>query len=167
MQCQSRRFGLIISRCSRRVETQSKAKMSLKFLEIETSVKNKLNKIFSALNRRRCRKEPVLAFEDGCIEEGEEEEQDVSTHFLQTQKNQITDLEDHLERFCNVLPVFGFNSAKYDVDLMKSYLLAFPVNEQKIEPIVIKKANQFVSFKFGNVQLLDIIKFLRGATGLD
>ena len=33
--------------------------------------------------------------------------------------------------------------------------------------VVINKANQFVSFKFGNVQLLDILHFLGGATNLD
>ena len=32
---------------------------------------------------------------------------------------------------------------------------------------VIKKANQFVSFKFGDVQLLDIMNFRVGATSLD
>ena len=36
-----------------------------------------------------------------------------------------------------------------------------------MEPTVIKKANQFVSFKFGDVQLLDIMNFLGGATSLD
>ena len=36
-----------------------------------------------------------------------------------------------------------------------------------MEPTVIKKANQFVSFKFGDVQLLDIMNFLVGATSLD
>ena len=36
-----------------------------------------------------------------------------------------------------------------------------------MEPIVIKKANEFVSFKFGDVQLLDIMNFLGGATSLD
>ena len=30
-----------------------------------------------------------------------------------------------------------------------------------------KKANQFVSFKFGDIQLLDIRKFLGGGTSLD
>ena len=33
------------------------------------------------------------------------------------------------------------------------------VNERDIEPIVIKKANQFISFKFGDFQLLDIMNF--------
>ena len=41
------------------------------------------------------------------------------------------------------------------------------VNERDIEPTVIKKANQFVSFKFGDIQLLDIMNFLGGATNLD
>ena len=62
------------------------------------------------------------------------------------------------------MPVFGFNSAKYDINLIKSYLLPILVNEQQIEPVVIKKANQFVSFTFGDVQLLDIMNFLGGAT---
>ena len=63
--------------------------------------------------------------------------------------------------------MFGFNSAKYDLNLIKSYLLPILVNERDIEPTVIKKANQFISFKFGDVQLLDIMNFLGGATSLD
>ena len=46
-------------------------------------------------------------------------------------------------------------------------MLPILVNEQDIEPTVIKKANQFVSFKFGDIQLLDIMNFLGGATSLD
>ena len=137
--------------------------MKIKFLEIETSVKSKLNQMFSALNQRRCPKEPVLEFEDECIEE----EQDVSTQFLQPQKNQLFDLQDHLERYCNVLPVFGFNNAKYHIKLVKSYLLPLFVNKRGFEPIVIKKANQCVTVKFGDVQLLDILNFLGGARSLD
>ena len=68
------------------------------------------------------------------------------------QKNELFDLQEHFERQGNVLPVFGFNSAKYDINLIKSYLLPILVNERDIEPIVIKKANQFVSFKFGDIQ---------------
>ena len=47
-------------------------------------MKSKLNQFSPALNHRRCRKEPVLEFEDGCIEDDEEEEQekqDVLTQF--------------------------------------------------------------------------------------
>ena len=64
-----------------------------------------------------------------------------STQFLQIQKKQSIDLQEHLERSCNVLPVFGFNSAKYDLNLTKSYLLPIHVNERNIDPTVIKESN--------------------------
>ena len=63
--------------------------------------------------------------------------------------------------------MFGFNSAKYDLSLIKSYLLPILVNERDIEPTVIKKANQFTSFKFDDIQLLDLMIFHGGATSLD
>ena len=82
-------------------------------------------------------------------------------------ENQLIDLQESLERYCNVLPVFGFNSGKYDLNLIKSYLLPILVNQRHIGPTVIKKANQFISFKFGDIQLLDIMNFLGGTTSLD
>ena len=81
------------------------------------------------------------------------------------QKKQMIELQEHLERYCNVLPVFGFCSAKY-INLIKSYLLPILINERNMEPTLIKKTNQFVSFKSGDVQLLDIMNFLGGATSL-
>ena len=41
-----------------------------------------------------------MEFEDECIEE--EVEQDVSTQFLQTRRNQFFNLQDLLEKKCNV-----------------------------------------------------------------
>ena len=139
--------------------------MKLKLLEIETAMKSKLTQTLKSLNERRCRCR-VFEFEDYCFEDGKEEK-DASTQFLQMQKNQLIELQEHLERYCNVLPVFGFISAKYDINLIKSYLLPILINERNMEPIVIKEANQFVSFEFGDVQLLDIMNFLGGATSLD
>ena len=63
--------------------------------------------------------------------------------------------------------MFGFNSAKFDPNLIKSFLLPILVNERDIEPTVIRKPNQFFSFNFGDIHQLDITKFLRGATSLD
>ena len=139
--------------------------MKVKFTEVETAIKIKLCAILEQLNQRRHRAERVSNFVDDCIVE--EEENDLSTQFLLMQKNHWFDLKEHFERYCNVWPVFGFKSAKYDFNLIKSYLLPILVNERGIEPIVIKKANQFVSFKFGDIQLLDIMNFLGGATSLD
>ena len=142
--------------------TQSKAQMKLNFIEVETAIKIKPCAILEQLNQRGNR---LSNFVDDCVVG--KEEKDLSTQFLQMQENHIMDLQEHFERYCNVLPVFGFNSAKYDINLIKSYLLPILVNERDIEPTVIKKANQFISFKFGDIQLLDIMNFLGGATSLD
>ena len=140
--------------------SQSKAKMKNLFLDIETTIKIKMGSIFEKLTQRHNRREQADL--DDC-----DNEICASTQFLQIQKNQLFDLQESLERYCNVLPVFGFNSTKYDLDLIKSYLLPILVNERYIEPTVIRKANQFISFKFGDIQLLDIRNFLGGATSFD
>ena len=106
-----------------------------------------------------------VIFLNDCVVEAQEK--DLSTQFLQMQKSQLFDLQEQFERYCNVLPVFGFNSAKYDINLIKSYLLPYLVNERDMEPTVMKKANQFASFKFGDIQLLDMMNFLGGTTRLD
>ena len=140
--------------------------MRSKFLKIENIIKKRLHTIFSILNERSSfNKGEPREHEDECIED--EEETDASIHFLRIQKNQLIDLMQHLDRNTNTLPVFGFNSGRYDINLIKSYRIPYLINEKEIEPSVIKKANDFVSFKFGDVQLLDIKKFLGGATTLD
>ena len=116
--------------------TQSKAQMKLKILEIETAIKSKLTRTLESLNERRCRNQRVFEFADHCFED-DNEEKDASTQFLQMQKNQLIELQEHLERYCDVLPVFGFNSAKYDINLIKSYLLPILINERNMEPTVI------------------------------
>ena len=63
--------------------TQSKAQMKLNFIEVETAIKKKLCAVLEQLNQRRNR---VSNFVDDCIVE--EEEKDLSTQFLQMQKNQ-------------------------------------------------------------------------------
>ena len=145
--------------------TQSKTQMKLSFIDVETAIKIKLCAVLKQLNQWRNRAERVSNFVDDCIVE--EEEKDLSTKFLQMQKHQLIDLQEHFERYCYVLPVFGFNSAKCDKNLIETYLLPILVNERCIEPTVMKKANQIFSFKFGDIQLLDIMTFLGGDTSFN
>ena len=91
----------------------------------------------------------------------------MSTQFLRIQKNQLIDLKQHLERYVNILPVFGFNSGRYGLSLIKSYLIPYLIRDKEQETSVIKKAIDFISFKFGDEQFLDLMKFLGGATTLD
>ena len=49
---------------------------------------------------------------------------------------------------CGFNSVFEFNSAKYDINLIKSFLLPILVNEQVIEPTVLKKSQSVWFFQF-------------------
>ena len=119
-----------------------------------------MGSILEKLTQRHNRREQT--YPDDC-----DNETCTSTQFLQIQKKQLIDLQEHLDCYRNVLPIFGFNSAKYDLHLIKSYLLPIFVNERNIEITVTKEANNFISFKFGDNQLLDSMIFLGGATSLD
>ena len=134
--------------------TPSKAQLKLRFIEVETAIKIKLSSILERLNQRHSQRERVIEYYNDEYFNDTAEERELSTQFLQMRKNQLIDLQEHFERYCNTLPVFGFNSAKYDINLIKSYLLPFLHNERQIEPAVINKDNQFVLFKFGDASYL-------------
>ena len=78
----------------------------------------------------------------------------------------MIEVQEHLERYRKVIPVFGFSRAKYDLNSIKSYLLPILINERNMDPAVIKKAHQYLSIIYGDVQFLDIMNFLGGATSL-
>ena len=63
--------------------------------------------------------------------------------------------------------MFRFLSANYDINLIKSYLLPVLIIERNMSTTVIKKANQFVSFKFGDVHFLVFMNIPGGASSLD
>ena len=72
--------------------------------------------------------------------------EDASKHFLQMQKKQPIVFQDLSEEYCNMSPVFGFNSAKYENNSVWRYMIPLPVSERENEPIVNKKAIPVVSF---------------------
>ena len=81
--------------------TQSKAQMKMKFLEIETAIRSKMTRTLESVNERCYRNQRVFEFEDHCFEDYNEEK-DTSTQFLQMQKNQLIELQEHFQHYCNV-----------------------------------------------------------------
>ena len=130
------------------------------FLDFEKTVEYNLGRISEKLTQRHNRREQVSV--EDC-----DNKRCASTQFSPKQKNHLNDLQEHLEQYRNATPVFGFNSAKQKVLLIKCYLQPNMVDDCDVEPTVIKKAHQFISFKFGDIQLLDIMKLLGGATGFN
>ena len=116
---------------------QSKAILESLFFDIETTIQKNLGSILKKLTQRRNRREQAAM--DDC-----DNKTCTSTWFEQIQKKQLIDLQGLLKHFFNVLSVFGFNSTNYDLNQIKFYLLPVLGNKRKIEPTVIKKANQFI-----------------------
>ena len=141
--------------------------MGRNFRNIGIIIQNELERVTSTLNKRR-RTFPLTSDidQDSAVdtEHEEHEEKNASTQFFPSQRNKLFKLQQHFERYVNTLPKFDFNSAKYYLILMKSYFIIQVVKENEIEPTVLKKANKFVSYKFGNVQSVDIMTFFGGAT---
>ena len=81
--------------------TKSKDQMKLKFLEVETAIRSRLTRTLESLNESRCRNHQVFEFEDQYFED---DNKDASAQILQRQENQLIELQEHLERYCNVLP---------------------------------------------------------------
>ena len=144
---------------------KSKTEMRTNFSSIEAIIRAQVSAIWESLNKRKDKNASAFECQDERVEE--DDEADMSTQFLQMHKNQLLDLPQHFERYVNTLPVFGFNSGKYDLNLLKSYLLPYLIHERDIQPTFIKNANHFVSLKFGDVQFVDILNFLGGATSFD
>ena len=86
---------------------------------------------------------------------------------MHLQKHQFFEFHYLFQRYCHTLPVSFCNSAKYDLFLIKACLVSTFVFKQDIEQMVMQKVNQYISFKFGNENLLDFLNFLGGVTTID
>ena len=137
---------------------KNKADLKPKFLAVEAEIKTRLSDVSSRLQ---------IFSETQPIISSETNDSNATKNFLRIQQKQLLDLQRHFNNYVDTLPVFGFNSGKYDLNLIKAYIIPHLLNDRAIQPTVIKKANQFISFKFGDIQFLDILNFLGGATSLD
>ena len=120
---------------------KNKVDVKSKFLEVEAEIKTRLNDVSSRLQ---------IIFETQSNISSETEDSNASKNFLRYQKKQLFNLQRHFNNYDDTLPVFGFNSGMYDLNLIKNYLIPHLLNDKAVTPTVIKKANQFISFKFGD-----------------
>ena len=129
-----------------------------KFLAVEAEIKTRLSDVSSRL-QIISETQPNISSETG--------DSNATKNFLRIQQKQLLDLQRHINNYVDTLPVFGFNSGKYDLNLIKAYLIPHLLNDRAIQPTVIKKQiNLFppnsVIFSFSI-----FFYFLGGATSLD
>ncbi len=67
--------------------------------------------------------------------------------------------KDELDSYLKELPVLGFNSGKYDVNLMKKYLYA---ELQRVDPLkfIVKRTSTYMLIKTDMLKFLDITNYL-------
>ena len=81
-------------------------------------------------------------------------------------KNQLNSLYGQLEGYMTQIPVLGFNSAKYDINLVKQKLaihLQMHMEEEQ-RPFVVKKNNAYACISSQFYKLLDLSQYLSVGT---
>ena len=125
------------------------------------NLKMKFNYVFDAFD------ELIERYSD--INEYEEDQETVETdmtanihpkivsHFISS----IHEVRKNFEKYLCQLPVVGFNSGKYDINLIKREIVLFiSENYNDNEIFTIKKNNSYISISTPHLKFLDISNFL-------
>ena len=78
--------------------------------------------------------------------------------------SQLKLLEKKFEQYCFEVPVLGFNSARYDLNLIKGRILKALQIHKTEQSFVIKKNNSYICISNGEFKFLDITQFLSPGT---
>ena len=103
--------------------------------------------LYRAFNMERTDQEPI-------------QHERVSANAKEKKKKEspLKKLKDRLEEYLKELPVIGFNSGKYDLNVVKEVL--FPVLVKEEVKFTIKRNNNLMCLKTGHLRFLDIINYL-------
>ena len=103
--------------------------------------------------------------DEGDESDMEEEKGDI----YQPRKKRLTRAEklcQELDNHIKELPVVGFNSGKYDINVLKQDLIPTLVDLQGID-LTIKRNNAYLALNSGMLKFLDITNFLAAGTSYD
>ena len=92
-------------------------------------------------------------------ETGEEVEEDSNSTRERRELKILSSLRQDFENYYSTIPVFGFNSSRYDLNLIKEYLLHHLLIERNVVPKVIRTGNKYIGMNFLGLQFLDILNF--------
>ena len=85
--------------------------------------------------------------------------EDTHIDIIKSLKNDLVKLNNGLEQFCDIIPVIGFNSAKYDLNLIKKRLFKI-MDLYSEKAFIIKKANSYICIQTDRFRFLDITNYL-------
>ena len=119
----------------------------------------------SVLNELKARKESWDDAESEADTEEEENEKESKT-------NPFNTLAGQLLGWLRQLPVVGFNSGKYDLNVVKKFFIPYlmkPSEDDEIDEtrFVIKRQNTFMCFSTTNLKFLDVTQYLAPGVSYD
>ena len=79
---------------------------------------------------------------------------------ISTLQKELENVSARFESYCRELPVFGFNSAGYDIKLVKQYLFKELCRQDESPSFTVKKAGKSPCIKSERSKFLDILQFL-------
>ena len=94
-------------------------------------------------------------------EEEEEEENGKKT------VNPCKTLEKQLQTWLRQLPVIGFNSGHYDLNVVKKFFIPYMLKGNDKTRFVIKRQNTFMCFSTTNLKFLDVTQYLAPVVSYD
>ena len=114
----------------------------------------------SVIDKLKMLKEEWDSAEEECgLEEAENEDEVAGKN----RTNPFKKLLDQLFSWLQQLPVIGFNSGKYDLNMIKRFFVPFvlaPREDQDESCFVIKRQNTFMCFSTNKLRFLDIKNYL-------
>ena len=102
----------------------------------------------------------VFGHIDCCVDDDEsdsERDDDVETD--QKSHHPLEKLREKLDEYLHKLPVVGFNSGSYDINVIKKYLFSYLVKNEEVK-FVIKRNNNHMCLKTERLKFIDITNYL-------
>ena len=130
-------------------------------------LKNKYATVFSQLDQLMDEYQGNVEYDSEYNHvESEAEESDIhraklASHYIKA----INNLKGEFERYITQLPVIGFNSGKYDVNLIKHQIMSYISNQYNESDIfTIKRENTYFSIATPDLKFLDISNLAAGCS---
>ena len=105
----------------------------------------------------------IESYQSNQTQESDSESIESSNYILKEKQvsNPFINLKKEFERYLKQIPVLGFNSGKYDLNLIKKHIMAHITYRYKQNEIfTIKKNNTYISIGVPEMKFLDISNYL-------
>ena len=98
---------------------------------------------------------------DGNDEDTVRQTVDPREKFRQTMLKKIEQLYGRFDQYCSCVPVLGFNSSKYDLNLVKSKLCKhLQLTDQDKHTFTVKRNNSYLTIATPSLKFLDVSHYI-------